>query len=272
MTGIPARAARGNDAIQRALASWLNRVVGTSIARGLLGLYRALAYVAFLASFALLVLAATGMNRVPAIDRPATLPAPAAFAIDVGLMLLFAVQHTVMARAPFKRALARILPPAAERSTYVLASSVCIAAIALGWSPIDGDLWALSGPAAALATAIALGGFVFSGMTTFAFDHLVLFGLREPRGELRFRVPLFYRWVRHPMMLGLLVGIWSAPRMTVGHLVFAATMTAYVLVGVRYEERELLRVFGDEYARYRATVPSLLPWPRPRGAATSSSR
>lgn len=250
----------------------MNRGVGTSIGRALLWLYRSVAYLAFVVSFTLLVLASTGLNRVPAIDRPATLPAPLALAIDVGLVLLFAVQHTIMARTWFKRALVRVLPASAERSTYVLASSVCIAAIALGWAPIDGTLWSLDGAAAIAMTALALLGFVFSGLTTFAFDHLVLFGLREPRGEARFRVPLFYRLVRHPMMLGVLVGIWAAPRMTVGHVVFAAAITAYVLVGVRYEERELLRVFGDEYVRYRATVPSLLPWPRPRRAARGQAR
>lgn len=242
------------------------------LGRALLWLYRGFAYAAFVVSFTLLILASTGLNRVPAMDRPASLPTGLAIAIDLGLVLLFAVQHTIMARAWFKRALVRVVPQVAERSTYVLASSVCIAAIALGWAPIEGDLWSLQGAAAVAMTALALAGYVFSGMTTFAFDHLALFGLREPRGDGRFRVPFFYRLVRHPMMLGVLVGVWAAPRMTVGHLVFAAAITAYVLVGVRYEERELLRLFGEDYARYRQTVPSLLPWPRPRRPATSGSR
>ena len=109
---------------------------------------------------------------------------------------------------------------------------------------------------------MSLAGFGLAGASTFAFDHFELFGLRPARGGARFSVPLLYRFVRHPMMLGMLIGFWAAPIMTIGHLVFAAALTGYTLAGVRYEERDLVRVFGDDYARYRAEVPSLLPWPR----------
>jgi protein-S-isoprenylcysteine O-methyltransferase Ste14 len=226
-------------------------------------LYRLLAYLAFVGSFAALVLASTGLGLVPAIDGSARLGLPAALGVDLGLALLFAVQHTIMARRSFKQAFARVLPQAAERSTFVLASSICIAAIAFGWAPIEGDLWHLRGAAAAAVMAISFAGFALATASTFAFDHFELFGLRAPRGDARFGIPLLYRVVRHPMMLGILLGIWATPRMTIGHVVFAGALTAYVLVGVRYEERDLERVFGDDYARYRAEVPSLLPWPRP---------
>lgn len=227
--------------------------------------YRILAYASFVASFTALILATTGLALVPSIDAQARLAGPAALAIDVGLLLLFAVQHTIMARASFKRAFARVFPKGAERSTFVLASSACVAAIAFGWSPIEGDLWRVAGPAGATLTGLALAGFGLAGLSTFAFDHLELFGLRDSNGRPAFAIPMLYRFVRHPMMLGMLVGFWATPRMTMGHLVFALGLTTYVLIGVKYEERDLERTFGEDYARYRARVPSLVPWPRPKG-------
>jgi methanethiol S-methyltransferase len=229
--------------------------------------YRLVAYASFVASFTAFILATLGLGLgvVPSIDRPARLGGPAALAIDLGLLLLFAVQHTIMARGSFKRAFARVLPKAAERSTFVLASSACVGAIALGWAPIEGELWHVSGAAGVALTGLGLAGFGFAGLSTFAFDHFELFGLRASSGRPAFAIPLLYKLVRHPMMLGMLVGFWAAPRMTMGHLVFALGLTAYVLVGVKYEERDLERTFGDDYARYRARVPSLVPWPRPKG-------
>jgi len=234
------------------------------VGRAALVVYRFFAYLTFVTSFTALIVAATGLGVVPPLDRPQTLPTAAALAIDGGLILLFGVQHTVMARASFKRALARVLPASAERSTFVLSSSVCVAAIAFAWSPIEGDVWRLSGPAALAVSGIAFAGFALAGASTFAFDHFELFGLRAMRAEAAFSIPLLYRIVRHPMMLGMLIGFWAAPHMTVGHAVFAAALTAYIIFGVRYEERDLLRTLGDDYARYQETVPSLLPWPRPR--------
>ena len=227
-------------------------------------LYRLLAYASFVASFTALILATTGLALVPSIDGPARLAGPVALAIDIGLVLLFAVQHTIMARPSFKRAFARVFPKTAERSTFVLASSACVAAIALGWSPIDGELWRVSGLAGMILMGLALAGFGLAGLSTFAFDHFELFGLRDSSARPAFGIPLLYRFVRHPMMLGMLVGFWATPHMTMGHLVFALGLTAYVLVGVKYEERDLERTFGDDYARYRASVPSLVPWPRPK--------
>ncbi len=231
----------------------------------ILKIYRVLGYASFACSFALLLLASTGLGLVPSVDGAAKLARPLALALDLGLLSLFAVQHTIMARASFKRALARVLPPAAERSTFVLASSACVAAMALAWAPIEGDIWRVSGAAAHAVTALALAGYLFAGASTFAFDHFEFFGLRAASAKPRLMTPLVYRVVRHPMMLGMLVAFWSAPRMTLGHLVFSLGLTTYILVGMRYEERDLERTFGDEYARYRARVPSLVPWPRPKG-------
>jgi protein-S-isoprenylcysteine O-methyltransferase Ste14 len=235
--------------------------------------YALVAYVAFLASFAALVLASTGLMPaiVPAVDgapRPGVGPA---LTVDLALVLAFGVQHTVMARAGFKRLLTRVVPPRLERSTFVFVSAVFAAAIAFGWAPIGGDVWAVPGGGLALAVqGLALAGFGLVVLASFAFDHFGLFGLRQD-GPPAFQTPALYRLVRHPMMLGVLVGVWAAPRMTIGHLVFAASLTAYVIVGVHFEERSLMRELGESYARYRTEVPMLLPWPRPAPAATTRS-
>jgi protein-S-isoprenylcysteine O-methyltransferase Ste14 len=244
----------------------MKRVISTA--------YALVAYVAFLASFNALVLASTGLTPaiVPAIDGPPRQSAGPALAIDLALVLAFGIQHTVMAREGFKRWLTRVVPQHLERSTFVLVSALCVAAIALWWAPIGGDAWALpSGTGPALfVQGIALAGYGLVVVASFGFDHFGLFGLKQS-GRPAFRTPALYRVVRHPMMLGVLVGVWAAPRMTVGHVVFAASLTAYILVGVRFEERSLSRELGESYARYRSEVPMLLPWPRPSPAPRRKS-
>ena len=231
--------------------------------------YALVAYVAFLGSFAALVLASTGLLPaiVPAVDALPRQGVAPALAVDLALVLAFGVQHSVMAREGFKRLLTRVVPVQLERSTFVLASALCAAAIAFWWAPISGDVWAVHDDMGiALAVhAIALAGFGLVVVASFAFDHFGLFGLTQG-GRPAFRTPALYRVVRHPMMLGFLVGVWAAPRMTIGHVVFAASLTAYVLVGVHFEERSLLRELGERYGWYRAEVPMLLPWPRPSRA------
>jgi len=225
--------------------------------------YALVAYIAFLGSFTALVLASTGLLPaiVPAVDGPPRQGVGPALAVDVALVLAFGVQHTVMAREGFKRHLTRIVPEHLERSTFVLASALCAAAIAFWWAPIGGDVWNVQrGTGLGLAVqGIALAGFGLVVVSSFAFDHFGLFGLKQG-GRPAFAL---YRVVRHPMMLGVLVGVWAAPQMTAGHVVFAASLTAYILVGVHFEERSLLRELGESYTRYRAEVPMLLPWPRP---------
>jgi protein-S-isoprenylcysteine O-methyltransferase Ste14 len=232
--------------------------------------YALVAYVAFLGSFAALVIASTGLLPaiVPAVDGPPRQGAGLALAVDLALVLAFGVQHSVMAREGFKRRLTRVVPPHLERSTFVLVSAVCTAAIAFCWAPVGGDVWTVQG-GTSLALAlqgVALAGFGLVVVASFAFDHFGLFGLAQG-GRPAFRTPALYRVVRHPMMLGILVGVWAAPHMTIGHAVFGASMTAYILVGVHFEERSLLRELGESYARYRAEVPMLLPWPRPSAAS-----
>lgn len=234
------------------------------------------AYAAFLASVAYF-LAAFAMDPLPLtvpVDERTPGPLAVAVAVDLGWLAAFGLQHSLMARASVKRLLVRVVPAEAERSVYVLASSVALAAVAWGFRPVPGTLLQLSSPPArAAVSALALIGLALIVVSAFLYDHAELFGLRQSLGVLRvrdpgappvapppFRTPSLYKVVRHPMMLGVLMALWATPDLTGTRALFAAGMTAYVLVGVRFEERDLLRTFGDDYARYRERVPGLIPW------------
>jgi methanethiol S-methyltransferase len=192
----------------------------------------------------------------------------AAVIIDVALLGLFAIQHSVMARPAFKRWWTRVVPPSAERSTYVLATSICLLVLFVAWEPITEDVWRVTAePWRTLLIATALVGWAIVLLSTFLIDHFDLFGLRQVFARLlrrrpaehEFATPLFYRAVRHPIYLGFLIAFWVTPRMTLGHLLFAAAMTGYILLAVRFEEHDLIRVFGEQYRDYRRRVPMLIP-------------
>jgi protein-S-isoprenylcysteine O-methyltransferase Ste14 len=190
-----------------------------------------------------------------------------AILIDAILLLVFAVPHSVMARPAFKRWWTRIIPASCERSTYVLISSLLLILIFWQWRPIGATIWRVEGWPAALFTAIYGLGWVIALASTFQIDHFELFGLRQVVDALRgaadriqtFKTPLLYRLVRHPLMFGLMLAFWATPHMTAGHLLFAVLSTAYIVVGVRLEERDLVAAFGTSYERYRRRVPMLLP-------------
>ncbi len=194
-----------------------------------------------------------------------------ALLVDALLLGLFAVQHSVMARAGFKRVWTRIVPPAVERSTFVLAASLCLLLLFWQWRPIGTMVvWNVTGPLEAVLVGLSLVGFVIVLLATFMIDHFELFGLsqvcnafrgREAR-PLEFRTPFFYRAVRHPIYLGFIIAFWATPIMTLGHLVFAAATTGYMLVAIQLEERDLVRSYGDTYRNYRRRVWMLLPLPR----------
>jgi protein-S-isoprenylcysteine O-methyltransferase Ste14 len=238
--------------------------------------YSLLAYALFVSTFAYFAFFVT--ERVDA--GPATAPLGAA-AIDVGLIAFFGLLHSLMARPRFKQIWTTIVPPAAERSTYVLVASAQIALLCWQWRPLASpELFATSGALAASLRALQAAGWVIALASTFAIDHFELFGVRQGLGRETiapsFRTPLLYRWVRHPLYFGLLLALWSAPTMTAGHVLLAASFTGYLLIGVKYEERDLLRTFGERYRRYQAEVPMLLPFPRQatlnacrRGSASS---
>ncbi len=232
--------------------------------------YALAAYVFFLGTF-LYMVGFLGSFAVPkTIDAggPDT-PAAAAVAIDMALLGIFAVQHSVMARAGFKRWWTRIVPTAVERSTFVLFASAALALMLWQWRALPTIVWEAREPAAVTALqAVFWIGWGVLLLSTFLINHFELFGLRQvyaritdsPIPEPKFRTPLLYRYVRHPLYLGFLLAFWAAPVMTVGHLLFSATCTGYILVGIWFEERDLVAQFGDRYRHYRRQVGMLLPW------------
>lgn len=239
--------------------------------------YGSTCYLLFLATFVYATLFVGGLLVPRTVDAggPATAPLIAAL-VNVALLGLFAVQHTIMARPWFKARWTRVVSPAAERSTFVLATCLCFGLLFWQWRPIEGVVWDVAHPAgrAALWATFALGMSTVL-VSTFLIDHFELFGLRQavehflgrPARRPEFQARSLYRLVRHPLMLGFLVAFWSAPTMTTGHLLFAGVVTAYVVVAVRIEERDLVRAHGDSYRAYQRSVPMLLPWPRPRAAS-----
>ena len=242
--------------------------------------YGVLCYVIFFLTF-LYAIAFLGNVVVPkSLDSGATDQWLIALTIDLGLLSLFALQHSVMARQGFKRLLTRVIPAAAERSTYVLASSLALLLLFWQWRPLGGIVWDVQHH---VGRAVLYGGFAFGWMlvlfTTFVINHFDLFGLRQtwrafrgqPQTTVRFVTPVLYRIVRHPLYVGWLFAFWSTPTMTVTHLLFAVTTTAYILVAIQLEERDLMREH-PEYAGYRRRVPMLVPAWRPRAGSTDAVR
>jgi protein-S-isoprenylcysteine O-methyltransferase Ste14 len=192
----------------------------------------------------------------------------AAVAIDAALLALFGGQHSVMARPAFKRRWTRVIPPSAERSTYVLATNIALIVLVAAWRPITTDIWHVTAqPWRALLTAVGIIGWLIVLISTFLIDHFDLFGLRQvltqrqggPAAEHQFLTPFFYRAVRHPIYTGFIIAFWATPTMTLGHLLFATAMTGYILAAVQFEERDLIDTFGDRYRDYRRRVPMLIP-------------
>jgi protein-S-isoprenylcysteine O-methyltransferase Ste14 len=243
-----------------------------NIARVIALLYGVLAYLFFAVSFAYAVGFVSGFVVPTTIDRGIVAPTGEAVIVDLLLMSVFAIQHSVMARQGFKRWWTRIVPPVVERSTYVLASSLVLALLLWQWRPIPALVWQIENPLAAqLVLGLALIGWLMVGLSTFLISHFELFGIAQVVRNLtgrgapapQFYTPLFYRFVRHPLYLGFAIAFWAAPVMTVGHLLFAAVTTAYIFVGILLEERDLVGLFGDEYRRYKSRVPMILPWRKP---------
>jgi protein-S-isoprenylcysteine O-methyltransferase Ste14 len=187
--------------------------------------------------------------------------------IDVVLLGVFAVQHSIMARPAFKRWWTTMIPASCERTTYVLISSLLLILIFWRWRPIVATVWQVEGWPATLLTAVCWIGWLTALTSTCMIDHFELFGLRQVFDALRgaaarvhpFKTPLLYQLVRHPLMLGFLLAFWATPNMSAGHLLFAVMTTAYILVGVQLEERDLVANFGESYERYRRRVPMLVP-------------
>ncbi len=243
-------------------------------------LYGLAAYLFFFVTFLYAVGFVAGVGVPKTIDGGAVAPLGEAIVVNMLLMSLFAVQHSVMARSGFKRWWTRFVSPAIERSTYVLAATAALALLLWQWRPIPAVIWQVADPNAAMTLMVvkALGwGIVLT--STFLINHFELFGLHqvysnlvgEPMPALKFKAPLFYKLVRHPIYLGFIIAFWATPFMTAGHLLFAAVTTAYIFVGIALEERDLVAVFGDEYRRYRQRVAMLVPFLTRSGAAPQRS-
>ncbi len=231
--------------------------------------YGLVCYLAFFGTF-LYAIGFVGNLIVPkTIDSKPQLPLFSAILVDASLLLLFALQHSIMARPAFKRWWTRIIPHHLERSTYVLLASLCLILMMWQWQPIGGIVWSIENETIKnLLLFTYLIGWLIVLAATFLINHFDLFGLRQAwlyfhgkhYTQLPFRIPLFYRFVRHPLYLGFLIAFWSAPVMTVAHLLFAVLTTGYILTAIQLEEKDLLNHFGEKYGNYKKWVPMIIPF------------
>lgn len=234
-------------------------------------IYGLLSYAIGMTSMAALACFVANVGLRTTLDSPATESLWQALLVNVGLVALFGVQHSVMARPAFKQWWTRYVPQRVERSTYVLFSALALFALVFAWRPMGGVIWNVEPPAARAAIhSLYAAAWIGVVVTTFLINHFDLFGLRQVwshlRGRettpLRFVTPGPYRVVRHPLYIGWLTVFWAAPTMTAAHLLFAAGLTAYILIAIRFEERDLVESH-PEYAAYRRQVPMLVPgWKR----------
>ncbi len=231
--------------------------------------YGVVAYAFFLVAV-LYAIGFVGGFLVPkTIDSGPAVSTGEALVVDLLLMSLFALQHSVMARKGFKRWWTRFVPKSVERSTYVLLASLVLLLLFWQWQPLPTVVWRVEdAQLAKIVTGVSHTGWLIVFASTFLINHFELFGLHQVANNLagrpmpapRFRVPLLYSFVRHPLYLGFIIAFWAVPVMTVGHLMFAAVTTAYILVAIQLEERDLIAQFGDDYRRYRKRVSMLVPW------------
>jgi methanethiol S-methyltransferase len=238
-------------------------------------LYGLVAYVIFLGAFLYAIAFVSGSPLPLALPKtidigPAS-PVVEAIIVNLLLMSLFALQHSIMARQGFKRWWTQFVSPAIERSTYVLFASLALILLMWQWRPITAVVWQVADPKLALAVqAISFLGWGIVLLSTFLINHFELFGLQQVVMNMagravanpHFKTPLLYKVVRHPIYLGFIIAFWAAPVMTFGHLLFAAVTTAYIFVGIALEERDMITLFGDEYRRYRQKVGMLMPFRR----------
>ncbi len=231
--------------------------------------YGVVCYAVFFVTFLYLIGFVSNLAVPKAIDSGIAGPVGAAVVIDALLILLFGLQHTVMARRGFKAWWTRLVPEPIERSTYVLFSSLILVLLFWQWRPIPATVWAVDASAGLILTGIGLLGFLIVLYSTLLIDHFDLFGLRqvflhlrrEPHAEKGFVTPSLYRIIRHPLYLGWLIAFWVTPHMTQGHLLFSILSTVYIFVAIPFEERDLMEILGDDYRRYREYTSMIIPLP-----------
>jgi len=234
-------------------------------------LFGGVAYLTFLVTILYAIGFVSGLVVPKGIDTGANSGMLEAIVVNLALMSLFAVQHSVMARRSFKHWWTQFIPRSVERSTYVLCASLTLLLLFWQWRSMPAVIWPVQDPEMAMVIAtLSFIGWVIVFTSTFLINHFELFGLHQVANNLAgrempapvFRTPFFYRFVRHPIYLGFIIAFWAAPTMSIGHLMFAAVTTAYIFVGIMLEERDLVGTFGDEYNRYRERVSMLFPWRR----------
>ena len=244
---------------------------GSPVGRFLAFVYGFASYAIFFVTFLYAIGFVAGLAVPKTIDTGTIVPMPEAIIVNLLLMSVFAIQHSVMARKQFKQWWTRLVPKSVERSTYVLFSSLALVLLFWQWRPIPAVVWEITDPRIAMAIlGLSLVGWLIVLTSTFLINHFELFGLHQvtsnltghPMPEPRFRTPLYYKFVRHPIYLGFIIAFWAAATMTTGHLLFAAVTTAYIFVGILLEERDLVDLFGEDYRRYRDRVSMVLPWPK----------
>lgn len=239
------------------------------MARAVYLLFGVVAYLVFFATFLYLIAFVGDLPWVPrTVDRGPALDLPVALVLDLALIALFGLQHSIMARQGFKRAWTRIVPAPIERSFYVLFASLALIVMFVFWRPIPGELWDIHGAMGVYLMGGLFGiGWAIVLISTFLISHFELFGLSQVWGHARaapaaapqFRTPFFYRAVRHPIYAGFVLAFWATPQMTYGHALLAAGMTVYILIAIRYEERDLIGLFGADYEAYRDRAGMLTP-------------
>jgi protein-S-isoprenylcysteine O-methyltransferase Ste14 len=252
---------------RRRLPVW-HLIDGGTIMRALQVLVAVAIYGIFFATFLYLIGFTADLPQLPAtVDRGPEARIGVAIIIDLLLIAGFGIQHSVMARQGFKRAWTRIVPPALERSVYVLAASLMLLLLFALWRPIPISIWTITGPAALALWGLCAFGWGMVLLSTFLLNHFELFGLaqvvrafaKRTAVDPAFHTPLLYRLVRHPLYLGFFIALWATPVMTAGHLLLAAGMSVYTLIAIGYEEKDLVAVFGQQYRSYQKRVGMLLP-------------
>ena len=236
--------------------------------RLIFALYGVVCYVTFFGTVRYAIGFIGNLGTPTTLDGPATQPLGTALAIDAGLLMLFAIQHSVMARQWFKERWTRVVPKPVERSTYVLFSSLALILLFSAWRPMGGAVWSVTDPAGQVVLRVLFAfGWLLVLVSTFLINHFDLFGLRQvwmqlvgkPYSRIPFRTPMPYRFVRHPLYFGFLLAFWMTPTMTLAHLVFAVATTAYIVLAIQFEEMDLAAEHGAAYLAYRSEVPMLVP-------------